>query len=109
MSFVSFERGFNLHIGLPEFKSSVPADRGEVGGDLLAFSGVVVFGGVLDLRDPFLVVDEVLVLSRFGSGGVFDISQSVPQINFLFGSGRQNLSVVGRESNGKYLFLVPLE
>lgn len=75
----------------------------------MSFSGVLVFGGVLDLRDPFLVVDGVLVIGQFWSGGVLDISQGVPQKYFFFGTGGQNLSVVGRKGYGENFLLVSLE
>jgi hypothetical protein len=98
-----------LHIGLPKFKSSIPADRGEIGGDLLSFSGVLVFGGVFYLGDPFLVVYGVSVSWVFWSSLVLNVTQSVPQVNFLFGSGGENLSVVGRKCDGEHFFGVSLE
>lgn len=56
-----------------------------------------------------MVVYGVSVGWVFWSSLVLDVTQGVPQVNFLFSSRGKNLSVVGGKSDGENFFGVPLE
>ena len=55
-------------------------------------------GRVSDLADPVLMV--------VGFTGVFAVGQSVPKFDFVVGSGRDDLSVVGGKRHRENFFLV---
>jgi len=97
LSAVWFECISDLEVSVPNFESSVPTDWGEVGLESDFGVGLEV-GGVSHLADPVLMV--------VGLTGVLAVGQSVPKLDFVVGSWRDNLSVVGGEGHGENFLLV---
>jgi len=91
-SVVGFEGGSDLEIGVPDFESSIPTGRGEVGLEgglgLGLKEGTVSHAGY-----PFGVV--------VGFRGEFAVSEGVPKFDLFVGTRRDNLSVAGREVTGE--------
>jgi len=81
---VSLEGVLQEEVGLPDLKSTVPTNSGEV--------WVLLDWGVSDAGNPIGVV----VLVR----GELAISHGVPELVGSVSGGRDNLSVVSREANG---------
>jgi len=100
LAIVGLESVSNLEVGVPDFKSSVPSDRGEVGFEG-GFSLSLQLRRISNLRNPVLMVVRVR--------GIFAISQSVPKFDFFVSSGRDNLSVIGGETYGVNFFFVSNE
>lgn len=100
LAVVGFEGVADLEVGVPDLESSVPADSGEVGFEgRLGLS--LQLGRVSDLADP------VLMVIRFT--GVFAVSEGVPELDFLVGTGGDDLTVVGGERHGVDFLLVASE
>lgn len=97
LSVMRLESVSNLEIGVPNFESSVPSDRGEIG-----FEGRL--GGGLQLRRISNLRNPVLMVMLFR--GIFAISKSIPEFNFLISTRRNNLSVIRGETDGEDFFLV---
>jgi len=80
---VSLEGVLDQEVGLPDLKSAVPADSGEV--------GVLGNRGVSDAGDP---VGMVVVLV-----GVLAVSKSVPELEGLISTSGDDLSVIEGEAD----------
>lgn len=81
---VSLERVLDQEVRVPDLKSTIPTDGGEV--------GVLGNGGVSDAGDPVGVV--------VGFVGVLAVSKSVPELEASVSTSGDDLSVVLGESDG---------
>jgi len=81
---MSLERVLDQEVRVPDLKSTIPADGGEV--------GVLGNGGVSDAGDPVGVV--------VGFVGVLAVSKSVPELEASVSTSGDDLSVVLGESDG---------
>lgn len=94
-SVMGFEGGSDLEVGVPDLKSSIPTDRGEV-----RFKGDLALSleqwGISNTRNPFGVVT--------GFTGEFTVSKGVPQFDGFISSGGDDLSVIGGETTGEDFF-----
>lgn len=91
-SVMGFEGRSNLEVGVPNFKSSIPTDRGEIGFESnfgLSFEE----RGISNTRNPFSVVG--------GFTGEFTFSNGVPQFNGFISSRGDDLSVIRGETTGE--------
>jgi len=81
---MSLERVLDQEVGVPDLKSTVPTDSGEV--------GVLGNGGISDAGDPVGMV--------VGFVGVLAISEGVPELEASVSTSGDDLSVVLGESDG---------
>jgi len=81
---MSLERVLDQEVRVPDLKSTIPTDGGEV--------GVLGNGGVSDAGDPVGVV--------VGFVGVLAVSKSVPELEASVSTSGDDLSVVLGESDG---------
>jgi len=81
---VGLEGVLDEEVGLPDLKSTVPTDSGEV--------GVLGDGRVSDAGNPIGVVVSFV--------GVLAISEGVPELESSVGTSGDNLSVIKGEGNG---------
>jgi hypothetical protein len=76
-SIMGFEGRSDLEVGVPDFESSIPSNRGEIwfkGNFALSFEE----RRISDTRDPFSVVT--------GFTGEFTVSQGVPEFDRFIGT-----------------------
>lgn len=99
-SFMGFEGGSNLEIGVPDLESSVPTGGGEVWVEHGLGLGLQQ-GGVSNAGNPFSVVVNFT--------GEFAVGKSVPKFDSFVSSGGDDLSVIGGETTGEDFFGVSVE
>lgn len=96
-SFMSLERVSDLEVSVPDLEFSIPSNRGEIRLN-------VILGRsrsqrrISKARNPIGVIVGVRV--------EFAFSKSIPKLDALVSSSRDNLSVISRERNGENFLLV---
>lgn len=102
VGFVGLEGVSDLEVSVPDLQSTIPTDGGEVGSEGLDLVGSLHDGGVSNARNPVGVV-------FLFSGGELAFTEDIPELDFSFSTGGENLSVIGGESDGVDFRLVTNE